>query len=117
MTENGFWYSLDAILALLIVTGILLAMPPIPNPDWTPVIVAQKQHDLFKYWLSRELPTVFEMSEDVQWVFPHNGFELTVGNQTVSQNNTGLQRNASTVKTTWWQTPTQSVSIRLTIHY
>jgi hypothetical protein len=114
--QKGFWFSMDAILAFLVLTILLLSFSQPKKSDFSGLAVLQKQHDLFKVWQQANETNIEEMKKDVEMVFPQHAFELKVGNRAVQQQKTGWQPNASAAETMIW-TGAGTVSVFLNVHY
>ncbi|MBU0636072.1 hypothetical protein KKE06_03530, partial [Candidatus Micrarchaeota archaeon] len=83
--SNGFWLSLDGILAIIIIVSVLLSLPILTEKDFTELVVLQKQHDLLKVWHIQKTVDIAEMQEDIEWLFPNQGFVLTVNDITIQK--------------------------------
>lgn len=114
--NKGFWFSIDAILAFLILTILLLSFVPTGKNDFSGLAVLQKQHDLFKVWQQTNTTELEEMQKDVEMVFSQNAFELRLGNQTVQQQKPGNQPNTSAAEAEIW-IGSETVSVFLNVHY
>lgn len=115
--NKGFWLSMDAILAFLVLATLLFSFSPQKQSDFSSLAVLQKEHDLAKAWQQTKTVDLEEMKKDVAFVFAQNGFELRVGNRTVQQQKPGFAPNASAMETTIWISAEETVSVFLTVHY
>lgn len=113
---KGFWLTLDALLGLLLVTGLLLSFQGFPASNLSQTIVLQKEFDLFKVW-GQTNPSTDEMRHDIEWLFPENGYVLLINGQTAAQKNSQSFSHGTTADGTISQPIFGFALIRLTIYH
>ncbi len=70
MAERGFFFSLEALLAFLVLVLLVLSVGPPHDEDLKELYLAQKQHDLLLVWLQTCGCDLDEMEQDFRRVFP-----------------------------------------------
>ena len=81
---------LDAIIALLLISGILIAIPMHPSAGMAEWQVFQKENDLLKAWLSNHDTSTDQMILDFKSIFPGFNGEIEWDKKTYS-----IQQNDS----------------------
>jgi hypothetical protein len=115
--NKGFWFSMDAILALLLVAALLLSFSRATTNDFTGLAVLQKQHDLVKAWQQTGETDIQAMQQDLLLVFPQNNFELRVENNVIRQERNRNQPQASNITGEIRIGADKTVSVFLQVHY
>ncbi|MFH0955392.1 MAG: hypothetical protein V1777_04785 [Candidatus Micrarchaeota archaeon] len=111
--NKGFWLTLDAVLGILLVSGLLLMFASFPAESFSQTIVLQKEFDLFKVW-DQTRPTTEEMRQDIERLFSSQDYELQINHQTVLAKNTGSFGNTVSAEGIFFQN--NWTSIRLTVY-
>lgn len=114
---KGFFLSMDAILALLVVLALLATARAAPSENFTQLAVLQKQHDLFKAWQERNVFSFEQMKKETEWVFPSNRFELHMQNQSFEKRVLALVTNQSVVSARIWISEEETISAILKVYY
>ncbi|MCD6478802.1 MAG: hypothetical protein J7L44_02840 [Candidatus Diapherotrites archaeon] len=84
--RNGFVFSLDATLALIIISTIIgiviVSLSYAEQPTIEELLILQKEHDLMKHWLVTDASEQ-EMVEQLQELFVNEGVRLEVDGITI----------------------------------
>lgn len=70
MAERGIYFSLEALLAFLVLVLLILSTSPSRGEDLKELYLAQKQHDLLLVWLQTCGCDLDGMEQDFRRVFP-----------------------------------------------
>lgn len=77
--NNGFVFSLEALLSLLLLASILL-VPQIQYENrLSELLIFQKENDLLKIWGAQQKFSLDEMRMDFELAFPEKNGEIRIG--------------------------------------
>jgi DNA/RNA endonuclease YhcR with UshA esterase domain len=83
---NGFVFSLDAAISLIIISVIIaitiVSLSYVEQPTIEELLIMQKEHDLMKHWLVTDASEQ-EMVEQLQELFGNEGVKLEVDGITI----------------------------------
>ncbi|MDD5148358.1 MAG: hypothetical protein PHH08_02740 [Candidatus ainarchaeum sp.] len=97
MENKGFFFSLEAVLALAMVSGLLLMQVPEEKKDLHELVVFQKENDLLKIWAKQRSFIPEKMKKDFEFAFPETGGEIKVnGKATAIGKKTGRAVSSET---------------------
>jgi len=116
--REGFVFTLDATLALLITSTILavamVSFAQIKPPATEELLILQKEHDLMKHWLIAGA-TEHEMTEQIEKLFGNIGVKLGVNGKVVLYRKASVARSAITSRLVILNTKAVARKIVLTV--
>jgi len=115
---EGFLFSLEALLALLLFALLLLSFPKalFQKTSLEELYVLQKADDLLKVWSVERNFSKEELLSDIAFVFPGNCVELLVDGKALSSCNPS---SSKTISANAWLLGDflSPFEIRLVVHY
>jgi len=83
--NRGIYFSADAIISLLLLSALLSLPAARQDPEFSGLLVLQKENDLLKAWCREGLPfNEEEIIEDAEFVFPGSGMRITLDEKEIA---------------------------------
>jgi hypothetical protein len=86
--NRAFVFSLEAVLSLILISGLLVLQMPKEKKDLHELLIFEKENDLLKIWAKQQKFSLEEMEKDFEFAFPGangelllNGKNLVIGKQ------------------------------------
>ncbi|MBI2598449.1 MAG: hypothetical protein HYW50_04605 [Candidatus Diapherotrites archaeon] len=83
MKTDGYYFSLEATIALFLILMITLALTTNTSTKTKDVLVLQKMHDLLLVWAKERDFSEQTLKQDFEFVFPAKGGLIEIDGKTV----------------------------------